>query len=314
VTAVSKLTLLRRSVQVFFLAAVLVIPILNRIPIRDYFEIEYGSFNLEIQEIAKESSRFDRFYGWIKTTPLSHLATRIGENVQGSPWAFHAFGFHVVDPLTAVSTFVLSGSIVPGLLLSALPLALLSILLGRVFCGYICPMHLLLEANAWVRRRLEAIGFRFHDVEFSRNNRYFLLGIGLVLSLAFGVHLLPLIYPPAVIPREVFHYTFYGTVGFGAFFILFVLATEIAVSRRWWCVYFCPGGLLYSLLGSVRGVRVVLDSGNCNLCAKCDEVCPYQLKPSSGFRIGNQCDNCGLCVSVCETNGLKYKFGFHKPG
>ena len=310
----SKLTLFRRSTQILFLLLIVVIPILNLIPIRDYFEVEYGSFNLEIQEIAKEATTFDRFYGWIKSTPLSDLATRIGENVQGSPWAFKVFGVTIVDPLTALSTFFLSGSIIPSLLFAALPLVFLSIFLGRVFCGYICPMHPFLESNAWIRAKLEGFGFQFHEIEFSRNNRYHLLGIGLVFSYIFSVQLLPSIYPPAVIPREIFHYSFYGTVGFGTLFILFVMVTEIAISRRWWCTYFCPGGLLYSLLGSMRGVRVALEEGKCDHCAKCDDVCPYKLEPSSGNLIGNQCDNCGLCIASCETNGLDFKFGFQKVG
>jgi polyferredoxin len=44
------------------------------------------------------------------------------------------------DPLLALSTMVSVRRIVPGLLWYALPITLVSLLLGRVFCGWICPM------------------------------------------------------------------------------------------------------------------------------------------------------------------------------
>lgn len=44
------------------------------------------------------------------------------------------------DPLIAFSTMVSLRRIVPGLLWYALPITLISLLLGRVFCGWICPM------------------------------------------------------------------------------------------------------------------------------------------------------------------------------
>lgn len=309
-----KLTLIRRLIQIFFLLAIVVVPILNLVPIRDYFEVAYGPYNREVEAISRQETYFDRFYTWVKDSPAADLSSKAGGAVNGSPWAIRIGTFSMVDPLAALSTFVLSGSVIPSLFLAALPLVLLSLFLGRVFCGYICPMHLILETNAWVRARLEKLGFKFHDVEFSRNNRYALLAVGLVLSSIPGVQLLPLAYPPAAIPREIFQYSFYGSAGFGTFFILFVMATEIGVSRRWWCTSFCPGGLLYSLLGTRRAVKVVLDEGNCNQCAKCDDACPYRLGPSGKIYVGNQCDNCGLCVASCETNGIGFRFGFGRVG
>ena len=43
------------------------------------------------------------------------------------------------------------------------------------------------------------------------------------------------------------------------------LRVEVAVSRRWWCRYVCPGGGLYSLIGGWRIVRIKRCAEKCTL-------------------------------------------------
>ncbi len=174
-----------------------------------------------------------------------------------------------------------------------------SVLLGRVFCGYLCPVHLLLEGVERLRELISRLfGVRLHDVQFRHRTKYLVLAAGLVLTAVAGVQLLPLIYPPRVLAQEVFMAAFYGALGWGIWLLGFIVVFEILVSRRWWCRYICPGGALWSLLGRFRLVRIHKDADTCDRCGDCIGACPFGLNPMVEDP-GQECDNCGLCRRAC---------------
>jgi len=89
------------------------------------------------------------------------------------------------DPLLALSAAVSLRKIVWPLVWYALPITVLSILLGRVFCGWICPMGTsidLLERAFRLRGRRPAEGLRWHRLKF-----YVLIGM-LVTMLIPAAH------------------------------------------------------------------------------------------------------------------------------
>jgi len=87
-------------------------------------------------------------------------------------------------------------------------------------------------------------------------------------------------------------------------FIFQVFLLELLVSERLWCRYLCPGGALYSLLGSQRLIRIRRDAVKCTNCADCTKVCPVGLNPMKDST-GMECDNCLVCISICTENALK---------
>ena len=54
-------------------------------------------------------------------------------------------GVELTDPLTAVELTFASKSLWVPLLLSAVPLTVIAILGGRLFCSFVCPLNALLE-------------------------------------------------------------------------------------------------------------------------------------------------------------------------
>jgi MauM/NapG family ferredoxin protein len=89
------------------------------------------------------------------------------------------------DPLLALSALVSLRKIVWSLIWYALPVTLLSILLGRVFCGWICPMGAgidLLERVFRLRGRQPAAEPRWHRL------KYYLLIAMLVTMLIPAAH------------------------------------------------------------------------------------------------------------------------------
>lgn len=232
---------------------------------------------------------------------------RMIEKTQGTIWSARICGVSLLDPLAGAEAIISSRSFYKPMLWSMVIPVLVTVLLGRVFCGWICPMNTLLELVDRCRRLLTLAEIPEHDVRFSLKNKYLLLVVVLGLVGITSVPFVALFYPPAVMSREMHLFVFGSTVGIGTYLILAVCVIELFVSRRWWCRYVCPGGALYSLLGRFRVVRVVRNEGNCVKCGECVRVCQFDLRPMLVQITGMECTNCGSCVRACNDDALSFR-------
>lgn len=226
--------------------------------------------------------------------------------IKGNTWSGTFFGLKLSDPLAAVSQSAAALSLYWPFLLTALIPVLLTLLLGRFFCGWICPATLLYELNsnlaAWLRR----LGLRPGGRHFDHRLKYLVLAIGVVASAATGSVLLATIYPPAIIGREIFYAIALGGFGAGTVFFVLTLLFDLLVARRGFCRYLCPGGALYSLLGHFRPLRIQRIVENCNDCAMCNAVCEFGLDPLRDD-FGQECNNCTACIAICPTDALTFE-------
>jgi ferredoxin-type protein NapH len=229
----------------------------------------------------------------------------------GTLWSMKVAGVDFTDPLAAAEATAASRSWYAPLLMSLLIPVLGTLLLGRVFCSWICPGYLLFEIGhvlRWVLRIAEIPPGR---VRFSTRNKYILLAVGLVWAAVTGLPLFATIYPPAVISR-LLHAWIFGTALTGMLVIMgLILLFEVFVSPRWWCRSMCPGGALYGLIGAARPLRVKLNDETCTHCGKCQPVCPMGLNPETQS-VGIECDNCAVCIRHCPHKSLF--FGLKLPG
>jgi hypothetical protein len=137
----------------------------------------------------------------------------------GGPVAISLFGLEFVDP-TAIATVLLSAGPSWQLLWAAWPAALLVIVFGRFFCGWICPYVPVIAASNASRSLLARMGLRTRDVPLPRRSSLVMLGVLLAASAVTGSQIIPLVYPPAIISREVFRAVFWGGLGLGALVVL----------------------------------------------------------------------------------------------
>lgn len=237
---------------------------------------------------------------------------------RGGPWSMELGPVSLTDPLAGAESLAASRSPSKVLWIGLAIPVLVAIALGRVFCSWICPMNLLLEMTDKLRRVLRFLEVKPLDFKLSFTTKYVVLVVGLALAALFSVPVLGYIYPPAVIGREIHALVWgffdraelvaaefwMGGLTILSSFLLFIVVTEVALSRRWWCRYLCPGGALYSLLGRFRPVRVRLVAADCTGCAKCVPACHMGLNPMRD-RMGMECDSCGLCMAQCEPGALK---------
>ncbi len=227
---------------------------------------------------------------------------------QGSFWSARILGWSLSDPLAVFEAVAASRAFYAPLWWSLLVPTVGTLLLGRVFCGWICPMNLLLEVADRCRGLLGFLELKQRDVRFSKRNKYILLALSLGLAALFSAPFLAFVYPPAVISRQVHLVIFGAGVGLGMYLILAIVAVELFVSRRWWCRYMCPGGALYSLLGRFRLVRISRNRHACAQCGDCVRACQFDLRPMLVELTGAECTNCGTCISKCASDALSYRF------
>jgi len=248
-----------------------------------------------------------RFYDVMETltSPFTNDPAEDLDAVKGTTWSANLFGLKLSDPLAAVGQVAAGRNLYTPFLLTALIPVLFTLVLGRFFCGWICPATFLYELNTNLAVWLRRLGLKTGNRRFDRRIKYGVLGIGLLLSIISGSVLVAGVYPPAIIGREAYYAIARGGLGVGSVFFVGTLLFDLMVARRGFCRYVCPGGALYSLLGRFRLVRIRRVVENCNDCAKCNAVCEFALDPLHDD-FGQECNNCTACIAVCPTDAMTF--------
>lgn len=238
--------------------------------------------------------------GLVSTDPATSL-----QQVKGSTWSATIFGYQVNDPLVFFSLLFSSVPaavlILPGILIPVL----VTLMLGRVFCGWFCPAALLFELTANLRAWMQRQGVPTFNVVLSKNLPYWLLAMLICLTSFYGAGIVALVYPPAILARELYQLIALGSFSLGVVWLLGAMIFDLCVVPRGFCRYICPGGVVYRLLGRFRVLRVQRKRHACNDCARCNAVCDFALSPMQD-QLGSACSNCGACISACPTQALNF--------
>ncbi|MEW8404174.1 MAG: quinol dehydrogenase ferredoxin subunit NapH [Candidatus Thiodiazotropha taylori] len=180
---------------------------------------------------------------------------------------------------------------------------------GRVYCSWVCPVNMVTDLAAWLRRKL---GIRSNS-QFSRSTRYWMLALTLILPLLVtGGIIWELVNPVAMMFRGI-------VFGMGAAWVMVlgIFLFDLIVAKDGWCGHICPVGAFYNLVGSKSLLRVnALERQACNDCMECYVVCPEPqvIKPAlKGEKQGatpvilsSDCTNCGRCIDICAKDVFSY--------
>lgn len=257
----------------------------------------------------------------ISTLGLLFLIPTLNRNgitfITGSLYSLAIGPVWITDPLSGLQATLISLRPDGVLLLSiAVPIAI-SLLFGRVFCGWVCPQNTLSEIYDYIARRIKIK--RPVVQPPSSAPRYVALSISLTAAVILGYPIANLISAPGLISVQIAKFMYEGMFDTELLIISMILVLELFVVRRLWCNYICPVGGLLGLLRTARTMRIVmrLDPNNpCLECRACSDTCGLGLDPTA-VDISSLCHNCGDCISACaDSKGRKgiLSFGFKKTG
>jgi len=178
---------------------------------------------------------------------------------------------------------------------------------GRAFCGWMCPVGAVQEWLVGLARHLggekqhtrgKLSISRFH-MQFPhwadrplRLVKYLILALILIASTAA-------IYPPlfSFCPaRAVF--SFKLTTGLMWSVLITFIATSLLVERIW-CKYLCPLGAALAIFNKISPVRLQADFGSCNRCGRCDIECSMGIKDVPDNLSNTECIRCLECLETC---------------
>jgi ferredoxin-type protein NapH len=211
------------------------------------------------------------------------------------------------DPF-AVMQMVAAGAVVAtDLLLGVAVVTLFYFLIGgRAFCSWVCPINMVTDSANFLRRIFDIDRAQLQKQPISRNVRYWVLGLSIVVSAFMGIAAFEFISPISMLHRGIV----FG-IGFGWAAVLIIFIFDLFVLKNGWCGHICPLGGFYSLLGKFSFIRVHHIEENCTLCMKCKVVCPekqvlHMIGKESLPVLSGECTNCARCIEVCDDDALKF--------
>jgi ferredoxin len=240
-----------------------------------------------------------------------------------------------LDPLVTVATMLASRAVITAIFWGGLVL-LLSLLAGRFFCGYVCPLGTLIDV-------LDFLMFKKHKREDplpkpNRNIKYFVLA-GVLVAALLGLNLLHFFSPMAITPRffalalfppllwlgnlgldllrplfyaagldnlaQVSMHRWYFENSIASLLLLMFIAIANFWRRRFWCRYVCPSGALISLVSRYGLFKRRVSDDRCTECKRCAMACDMRaIGPSPKTTVLAECTLCGDCTAECPRDGI----------
>lgn len=217
---------------------------------------------------------------------------------------------------------------------AAFALFFITVWLGRVWCGYMCPQTIWTLAFIWVEHKIE--GTRNQRIKLDKfpwsvskvSKKFAKHSIWLILSLFTATTFMSYFIPATDLYSEMLSLEWSGITSGWVFLFAICTYGNAGWLREKMCIYMCPYSRFQAVMfdkdtlivaydtarGENRGRRKRKDDprklglGDCVDCNLCVEVCPAGIDIRNGMQY--ECINCGLCIDACDDT--MDKFGYEK--
>lgn len=214
-----------------------------------------------------------------------------------------------LDPLTAIGTGLADWTLPAWTWLGVLVL-LATLLLGRVFCGWVCPLGTLQQLVSWLagpRRRLRP---RLNRYRPWFAVKYLVLLVLLVLAAAGADHLgwldpIPLLHRAVASGLRPWWHGTPAPGGWVAFGLLLAILLASAWMPRFFCRALCPLGATLGVAARLAPLRIRRDGDACTGCTLCTFACQGADEPLGEHRV-SECHVCLNCLDSCTEASLRY--------
>lgn len=214
-----------------------------------------------------------------------------------------------VLPLQGASEGVLAGS----LMLFGL-LFLVSLVVGRAFCGWVCPSAGLHDATVLGQCKPVTRG---HWVKYLIWFPWLVLLAGLAIR-SGGFHRADPLYQTVegISIAEPGSYIIYY------FFLTLMVGLALTAGRRSFCHHLCwiaPFMILGRRLRNLGGwpaLQLTAEEDRCNSCGRCGRECPMSLDVMGMVKAGgmnkDECILCGQCADTCPKQAVRLEWGTNR--
>lgn len=171
---------------------------------------------------------------------------------------------------------------------------LLTVVLGRVWCGWLCPQTVLNDLT-------ELVGSRFR-----KQVPAFVSGLiehvtALLIAALVSFNLLCWFLAPGLVLSRLLDFSVHPLL-FGCFLLVTLLGyLNLILVKRSFCRSYCPYGRLQTALtdqGTLNLVFLEETRQHCLNCGACRRSCPMEIDIRDGYQI--ECINCGRCIDACR--------------
>ena len=213
-------------------------------------------------------------------------------------------------------------------------LAVLTLVFGRIYCSVICPLGILQDLLARLRRKK-------NKYSYSREVRWLrypvlvvfivalVAGVGSLFQLlapysAYGRIATMILQPLWMLGNNVLgflaeradSYAFYTVDVWMKSLPVFIVALVTLVvlvvlswrGGRTYCNTICPVGTVLSLLARFSWLKIRFDEEKCRNCSMCSRNCKAACIDYKTHSVDySRCVVCGNCIESCKFGALKYK-------
>lgn len=242
-----------------------------------------------------------------------------------------AFGYSTISaicPLGSIETLIASQTFIPAVFISLAVFLLISILFGRIFCGWMCPVPLFRKwfpktENTQISsaKAVEEIPVKENLAAASKkiDTSYFVLGGALGSTFLFGFPVFCLICPVGLtfaVIVSVWRLIQFNEPTWSLMVFPAVLALEL-IFFRFTCRKFCPLGALISLMSRMNlFFKPSIDTKSCLKaskgadCSICKDACHEEIdlhEPLTPQAL-SRCTKCKDCSEACPMQAISFSF------
>jgi polyferredoxin len=180
---------------------------------------------------------------------------------------------------------------------------LISWLLRKSFCSWLCPIGTLSEYLWKLGRFAFRRNFtlpRWLDIPL-RGLKYLLLAFfAYAVAGMSALAIKQFLVSPYGLIVDVRMLNFFRYLDGVAAFVVLALVVASLLVQNFWCRYLCPYGALLGLAALASPLRITRSESSCIDCAKCAKVCPSALPVDKLIQIRSaECTGCLECVAAC---------------